>query len=162
MTKTAIFSKLTAIFLCVLTLVSIFSISASAKTSGSSGSSTITVKTKANYFYPGSSSITLRQEKQTLTYQKLYGTKTKNKVGYYGCYNISVYNVTKDKYKNINWYGGKTKKISLDANCTYRITVTYDSMATDIFTSAPWGYSWKRSSSPSWRVNSTWKLATYY
>lgn len=90
------------------------------------------------------------------------GNKTKTKKGYYGCYNITVYNVTKNKTTSIYWGGGQTKKISLDPNCTYRITVRYNSTNTALFTSAPLGYSWKSSSSPGWRVSSTWKVSSYY
>ena len=162
MTKKRFFSKIMAIFFCVLTLFSVSSMSASASTWGGSGSSTVYVSTKANYWYPGASSVTLKQEKQTLTYKKLMGSKTKTKKGYYGCYNIKVYNVTKNKTSNVYWGGGQTKKISLDPNCNYRITVTYNSTNTALFTSAPLGYSWKSSSNPSWKVSSTWKLSSYY
>lgn len=162
MIKSAFLSKLTAIILSVLTVFSFSTLSASAATSGGTRAATITVNTKANYLYPGASSITLKQSKQTLTYKKLGGSKTKTKVGYYGQYDIKVYNVTKNKTNNMTWSGGQTKKISLDPNCTYRITVSYNSTATCMFTSNPIGYSWKSSSTPSWWVGSTWKLASYY
>lgn len=162
MTKKYIFSKILAIFFCILTLFSVSAMNASAATSGGAYSTTINVSTKSNYWYPGSSSVTLKQDKQTLTYKKLMGSKTKTKKGYYGCYNIKVYNVTKNKTSNVYWGGGQTKKISLDPNCTYRITVTYNSTNTALFTSAPWGYSWRSSSNPYWRVSSTWKISSYY
>lgn len=161
----SIYKKVFSLFMVFAILCTMFVASAvttSAATSGGSGSATVVVKSKSNYWYPGASSVTLRQEKQTLTYQALFSSKTKTKTGYYGCYNITVYNVTKNISKNIQWSGGQTKKISLDPNCTYRITVKYDSKATDIFTSSPFGYSWKRTSSPYWRVKSTWKVSSYY
>lgn len=162
MTKKQYFSRITAIFLCVLTLFSLLPVSASAATSGSSSSSVINVKTKSSYWYPGASSVTLKQDKQTLTYKKLMGNKTKTKKGYYGCYDITVYNVTKNKTNSVYWGGGKTKKISLDPNCEYRITVKYNSNNTALFTSSPFGYSYKSSSSPRWEVNSKWKVSSCY
>ena len=161
MTKSAIFSKITAIFLSILTIFSFSAIGASAATSGGYRSSTIYVNTKANYLYPGASSVTLKQSKQTITYEKLGGTKTKTKTDYYGKYSIKVYNVTKNKTTNMSWNAKQTKKISLDPNCQYRITVSYDSNATDVLTrNPPLGYSWKSTSAPSWWVSSTWKLSS--
>ena len=157
--------SITAVFLCMLTLFVSSVGTAFAATSGGSGSATIYVTTKARYYYPGSSSITLKQEKQTMTFKKLGGSKTKTKKDYYGCYNISVRNVTKNDTDNVSWMGGKTKKIKLDGNCDYQITVRYDSTATDIFKGAgspPWGYSWKSTSSPSWKVSGTHKVTSYY
>ena len=162
MRKKKIFSKVTMFLLGVLTLLSLSEVNVSAATSGGSNPSTVFVTTKANYWYPGASSVTLRQDKQTLTYKQLFGNKTKTKEGYYGCYNITVYNVTKNKSKSVYWGGGKTKNISLDPNCTYRITVRYNSTNTSLFTKAPLGYSWKKSSNPGWRVSSTWKVSTCY
>ncbi len=156
--------RIFSVFFCLVMIVTAFSnltITSYAATSGGSRSTTISVSTKANYWYPGTSSITLKQEKQTLTYKALLSNKTKTKSGYYGCYNISVYNVTKNKKSSVYWGGGKTKKISLDPNCTYRITVNYNSTSTAIFTKQPIGYSWKKSSSPSWNVSSTWKISSY-
>lgn len=162
MTEKSIFSRIAAVFLCVLTLFSFSAVNASAATYGGSSASTVNVTTKANYWYPGASSVTLKQDKQTLTYKQLMGNKTKTKKGYYGRYNITVYNVTKNKTTSVYWDGSQTKKISLDPNCTYRITVRYNSNNTALFTSAPLGYSWKSSSSPGWRVSSTWKVSSYY
>ena len=156
--------KLFSILLCaVMAFTALFgtTLTASAATYGGSKSATISVTTKSNYWYPGASSITLSQAKQTLTYKALLSNKTKTKVGYYGCYNISVFNVTKYKTTSVYWNGGKTKKISLDPDCTYKITVSYNSSATAIFTSQPLGYSWKSTSAPSWNVSSTWKVSSY-
>lgn len=154
--------KMLAVLLCLITIFSMISITASAATSGGSSSSSIILSTKANYFYPGASSITLKQTKQTLTYKSLYSNKTKAKTGYYGCYNITVWNVTKQTRSYSTWYGGQTKKISLDPNCNYKITISYNPTATIMFTSQPTGYSYKSSSGPSWKVSSTWKLSYYW
>lgn len=162
MTKKTVFSEITAVFLCVLMLFSFSAVNASAATSGESYSATVNVSTKANYWYPGASSVTLKQNKQTLTYKQLFGNKTKTKKGYYGCYDITVYNVTTDKTKSVYWGGGQTKKISLEPNYTYRITVRYNSINTELFTRAPFGYSLKSSDSPRWWVSSKWKVSSCY
>lgn len=162
MTKKTIFSRIMAIALCIMTLLSLTTVFSFASTSGGKKSATIYVESKANYWYPGASSVTLTQQKQTLTFKALFSNKTKTKTGYYGCYDIKVYNVTKGRTQNVYWGGGKTKKISLDPNCVYRITVRYNDLNTDLFTSAPLGYSWKKSTSPSWWVSSTWKLSSCY
>lgn len=155
-------SRIIAVFLCLSMLFALSAEIAFAATSGGKGSTTINVTTKANYWYPGASSITLKQSKQTLTYRQLTGSKTKTKTGYYGCYDITVYNKTENDSYSVYWGGGQTKKISLDPNCTYRITVRYNSTATALFTSQPFGYSWKSSSSPSWSVSSKWKVSSCY
>ncbi len=155
--------RLLAVLITVISVISMFSataLSSSAATSGGSSSATVYVTTKANYWYPGSSSITLTQQKQTITYKKLNSSKTKTKTGYYGRYDIKVYNVTKKKTTTVYWKGGKTKTISLDKNCQYQITVKYNSANTNTFTSAPLGYSWKSTSSPSWYVSGKWKVSS--
>lgn len=162
MTKKSIFSRIVAVFLCALTLFSFSTVNASAVTSGGRYASTVNVTTKANYWIPGASSVTLKQDKQTLTYKKLWSNKTKTKKGYYGCYDITVYNATKRKTSGKYWGGGRTKKISLDPNCTYRITVSYNSTHTEVLTKPPFGYSLRSSSSPGWRVSSTWKVSSCY
>lgn len=73
MTEKSIFSRIAAVFLCVLTLFSFSAVNASAATYGGSSASTVNVTTKANYWYPGASSVTLKQDKQTLTYKQLMG-----------------------------------------------------------------------------------------
>ncbi|MGM9614954.1 MAG: hypothetical protein ACI3W7_05470 [Oscillospiraceae bacterium] len=162
MTKKSVFCKMTAIFFCILTFFSCFAISASAAAYGGSGTSRVNVTTKANYWVPGASSVTLKQDKQTVTYEKIFGTKTKSSTGYYGCYNISVYNVTKNKTQPVFWGGGQTKKITLDKDCTYVITVTYLADKTELLKRAPVGYYVKNISSPWWRVSSTWKVSSWF
>lgn len=145
----------------VLSVFTSFAISTSAATTGGKKAATITVTSKANYWYPGASSITLEQEKQTMTFKSLLGNKTKTKSGYYGNYKITVSNTTNKKTTSISWNGGKTKKITLDPDCTYKITVSYDSTWTDISVNGPFGYKWKSTSAPKWKVSSTWKVSSY-
>lgn len=157
-----LFTRMLATVFMVLTLLSGTAMGSSAATWGGSGSSTVNVTTKANYGYPGASSITLKQSKQTVTFKKLWGSKEKKKSGYFGRYTITVCNVTKGTSKNVYWSGGQTKKISLDPNCTYRITVCYDSVPTRFFMNAPLGYSVDRITAPSWSVKSKWKVSSCY
>lgn len=141
----------------LLTLMSIAPFSASAATSGTkSSSSTITVRTKSNYWYPGSSSITLKQSKCKYTYKNTWG-KTKTASGY-ADFKINVYctNTGKSFTKRLD---SSSEKIKLDPNKTYKITVSYDSMGTwlNLNGRTP---TWKQT--PSWRVSGTWKLSSYY
>ena len=66
MTKKTIFSRIAAVFLCMLTLFSFSAVNASAATYGGSSASTVNVTTKANYWYPGASSITLKQDTERI------------------------------------------------------------------------------------------------
>lgn len=79
MTKTKRVISLVICLTMAITALFSTSLTVSAATSGGSNSATITVKSKSNYWYPGSSSITLKQEKQTLTYKALNSNKTKTK-----------------------------------------------------------------------------------
>jgi len=161
-TAQCVFSRrLLPILMVIITMFGVFSMPAYAKTYGSTGSSTISVTTKAYYYYPGSSSITLRQDKQTMTYRAILGSKTKTTSGYYGCYNIKVYNITKNTTQNKTWNGGRDYKISLSPNCNYKITVTYN-YALTILRNGPVGYTFSGINGPYWRVNSTWKVPSYY
>ena len=164
MAQSKYFSKIIAVMMILVSFVSMFSISSSAATSGGERSATITVTTKANYWYPGASSITLQQSKQTATYGQFSTSKTKTTTGYFGYYNITVYNITKNTTKSDNWDGGKTKKIKLDPNCTYKITVSYNSTATVTYNvkSPDWRYcNYRGITSPSWKVCSTHKVTSY-
>ena len=150
--------RIIALLLCVICIACFYPQSAAAATSGTSGSATITVKTKAVYYYPGSSSITLKQSKQTLTYKNTSGTKTKTKTGYYGCYTIKVKNCDTGKTKSYTWNKSKSKKISLSKNTNYQITVTYSNIWTSLRNLS--GYKLVNTSTPSWKVSSTWKVSS--
>ena len=90
MAQSKYFSKIIAVMMILVSFVSMFSISSSAATSGGERSATITVTTKANYWYPGASSIKLQQTKQTATYGQFTTGKTKTTTDYFGYYNITV------------------------------------------------------------------------
>lgn len=152
--------KLMSLFLTMIIFIGIcfcFPTTASAATSGSQNrSSTITVNTKANYWYPGSSSITLKQSKTNFTYTNKGKTKT-NKM--YAAYKITYVNNKTGKSKT-TWLTGASKKINLDKNTTYKITVCYDSTKMQIKNIYRQNFKWKPT--PSWWVNSTWKVSSYY
>ena len=153
--------KVVILLLCIMTLLSSSTADVFASTSGGRGTQTMVIQTKSNYWYPGSSSITLKQSKQTLTYQKLWGNKKKTQRGYYGYYNITVSNITKRKTNNLTWSGGQTKKIKLDGNCIYWITVSYNYAAARSFKRPPLGYYLKDMSAPSWWLSSISKVSGY-
>lgn len=134
-----------------------FSSTASAATSGNKNcKSTITVITKANYWYPGSSSITLKQNKTEFTYTKNGKRKTSKM---YAAFRIEYKNCNTGKTKT-TWLTGSSKKIKLDKNATYKVTVSYDSTMMQIKNAYKTNFAWK--TTPCWWVNSKWKVSKYY
>lgn len=158
MTKKLYVSKVIAVLFCILTMFSFSVANTSAATSGGSRSTTINVSTKAAYWYPGSSSITLTQSKQTATLKRS-GKKDKKTTGYFGSYDIIVYNKTKKTTEYKSWDGGKTKKINLKPNCEYTITVNYNPTKVQAY-ELPRSYKGSDLSSPSWWVSSKWKISS--
>lgn len=154
--------RILSLFLAVLTLATIFILPAQAATySWKRGTETIWVETKANYWVPGSSSITIKQDKGTMSYSKtnfwgkVTGTATKK---LYGTWNIHVESTDgKDKYNKT--LSGSSIKLNLKANKNYRITISYDYIA-DTFMGLKYRNA-KWTTEPSWRVSGTWKVADY-
>lgn len=159
--------KLTSFLLALMLLLSVFSASASAAytsraTSGSTRTACFYVTTKANYWKPGSSSITLKQNKGTYIYKR--GSKSKTGKAY-GYYHVSA--VPKCGYgkKTISKnFSGSSIKINLEKNTTYLVTVSYDENCTvnlnisNLKGAFGWRWSgWK--STPSWRVAGSWKVS---
>ena len=116
------FISMLLVLVTVFTTVMVMFIPAHAATT-----STYIVTTKANYWYPGSESITIKQVKEEY-YSNPKKTKTKKR-------NMS-YTVT---CTPISWSGkkpktikkefsGSSKKIDLEKNTTYRVTIV------------PWNY----------------------
>ncbi|MCD8197446.1 MAG: hypothetical protein LUE24_09850 [Lachnospiraceae bacterium] len=135
-----------------------------AATTGGTDTKTITVKTQSNWYKPGSESITLRQNKQTITYKNVSG-KAKEITGYYGYYTITVYNKTDNKTSTVYWKGGKTYKISLGRDKTYSIKVAYNASQTNLKALAAMPKTgWRNMSytSASWYVSSTCKVSSYH
>ena len=160
--------KTISVILAVLTILltlCIGNLSTSAATSGSINNRTITVTTKANYFLPGASSITLKQSKGTYTYTTTnwFGKKSKPKTGScYGYYYVTANPISGKGKRKCEVFCGASKTIKLDTNTTYAITVSYNSTATWLNSNCTkcGDQSWK--STPQWRVSSTWKVSNYY
>ena len=156
-----LYTRMMAIVISIISIVSIFSTTAFAATSSSgTRTQTITVNTKANWWYPGSESITLKQTKGTRTeknYNFLTGkTKTKTKKCY-GTWKV-VAKSTDGKHTLNKKLNGGSLKLSLKANKTYKITVTWDSQA-DTFGTLDHG---SFTQLPTWRVSGTHKVSSYY
>ncbi len=121
---------------------------------------TITVKTKANYWIPGSESVTLSQAKGVCTkytYNPFNGrtsTKTSNQ---YGKWNV-VAKATDGSHTLKKTLSGSSVKLNLKPNKTYKITVSWDHQA-EIFKELDKG---NYTRFPTWKVKSTWKVSSYF
>ena len=161
MTKTKrIFTSVIAFALIFYTLFAM-SIPASAATcSSGTQSRTITVTTKANYWLPGSESITIGQSKGTCvkeTYNIFSGKTTRKSSSQYGEWDITV-RATDGSHTFSKSLRGSSIKLNLKPNKTYKITITWDSQAAIFKTLDKGNYT----SYPTWRVKSTWKVSNYY
>ena len=158
MTKTKTFSKVLAIFLMLLTFVSVMSFSSSAATSGGENTRTINVQTKADWSRVGSESITLKQNKCKYTYQAWswgkWVTKTAN---VYPNYKITIRNNNTGATTTKRW-SSSSIKLSLARNTSYTITVSYDWINTWYSSNCHLG-TWVNS--PSWWVSSTCKASCW-
>lgn len=153
------------IIVSIIALISVLMSSSvfctNAATWGTTGTKTITVITKANYWLPGSSSITLKQTKGTYQYKKyslFKGYKTITTSGY-GTYKITATPIKGNGKVKKATMTGSSKTINLDKNTTYRITVSYDSNATWLNSNCKCS-SWI--TKPSWKVSSNWKVSSCY
>ena len=150
-----------ATLLMVACLTSVSTISASAATRGGEDSKAILVTTQADWSYPGSESITLKQNKNTLTYKSLFSSKTKTKTAY-GYYNITVTPIDGGKSFTKEWDGTSSIKIKLERDKSYWIDVAYDWQETWLSNElgkAPTGYSFSKDNGYSWWVGSTHKAS---
>lgn len=155
-----IFSTVLAIAMIFCTIFAL-SLPASAATySSGKQTRTITVVTKANYWLPGSESITLSQSKGVCTKETYNFFKRKTSVKtskQYGEWDISVKS-TDGKHSFKKSLTGGSVKLNLKPNKTYKITVTWDSQA-ELFKTLNKG---NYTTLPTWRVKSTWKVSNYY
>lgn len=147
-----------AIISCALALI----IPASAATSGGTNTRTIKVQTQADWYHPGTESITLKQNKCKYTYQKQqtlkpwkWDTKTATKYAYY---NITIKNETTGKTQTKKWQSASIK-LKLDRDCRYSITVSYGSWNTFWIKASEKGHAWN--STPSWWVSATHKASAW-
>ena len=117
--------RLTAVFLCVLTIFSVFS-SMMLQASAYSDTDCYTVTTKANYWYPGSESITVSQSKEVYYSNKAH-TKTKKRNALVCTVTCTPISGTGKKTIN-KTFTGSSKTIKLEKNTTYRVKITYKSV----------------------------------
>lgn len=119
--KKGLAKKIMSVLFAFFTIFTTFSITAIPSYAATSSSYTVT--TKANYWYPGSESITIKQTKEKY-YKNLKRTKTATR---YMSYNVTC--------TPVKWTGSKpatiTKSfksgsitVNLEKNVTYRVTIT--------------------------------------
>lgn len=161
MTKTKRFFTSAISFALIFCTLFAMSIPAFAATSSSGTQSrTITVTTKANYWLPGSESITIGQSKGTCvkeTYNIFSGKTTRKSSSQYGEWDITV-RATDGSHTFNKSLTGSSIKLNLKPNKTYKITITWDSQAAFFKTLDKGNYT----SYPTWRVKSTRKVSSYY
>ena len=161
MTKTKrIFTAVIAFTLIFCTLFAMIIPTSAATCSSGTQSRTITVTTKANYWLPGSESITIGQSKGTCVkeaYNIFSGKTTRKSSRQYGEWDITV-RATDGSHTFSKSLRGSSIKLNLKPNKTYKITITWDSQAAIFKTLDKGNYT----SYPTWRVKSTWKVSNYY
>lgn len=144
--------KRTITFILVFSLIlTVFMIPVSAATSGSNKSSTIYVTTKANWLKSGSESITLTPRQGV----ERNGTK------FYCSYSVTVYrygNATTKYYTLDSKCNGKSLKINLARNASYKITVTPSESYQAVCELKSIGG--KLKSYPSWYISKTNKISS--
>ncbi len=155
--------RILSLVLVVCMVSSALCTSAFAATSGGRGTQTITVVTKSNWWYPGHESITLRQDKVTVTYTNWRNSNKTKTATYYPTYVISIKNTNTGKTVTKTW-DSKSITLKLDRNATYKITVSYANSPKNLMagtSKAPLGYLYKNETSPNWWVNSTCKASAW-
>ena len=156
--------RILALMLVVVFILSCMILPASAATTSSgTNTQTITVVTKANWSDPGGESITISQSKGSFSYSDTswYGRETgkTNTKNVYGTWKITVSAADGSHSYSKTWKDGAIK-LSLKANKTYKITLSYNGMH-DVFSGLDYrNFRWTRY--PSWRVKSTWKVSSCY
>lgn len=159
MTKTKRICALLMSLVLAFSMAFSTAISASAATS-SRGTKTqvIYVETKANWWIPGSESITLSQTKGTrtaTTYTLTGKTKTKN-TSCYGTWDV-VAVATDGSHTVKGTLSGGSLKLKLKPNKAYEITITWNSDKDMINSISKGGFS----KLPTWKVSSTYKVSYY-
>jgi hypothetical protein len=159
------FKAIVSLFFVFLMMTFCMVVSTSAATSSGTiynEKQTITVITKANYAYPGSSSVTLSQNKGTISYSKtnLRGKVTGTaKTKEYGTWKV-VAKSTDGKSTVSKKLTGSSVTLNLKPNKTYKITVTYDTMSEILLMYKRRNSTW--TITPSWKVKSTNKVSSCY
>lgn len=159
-----IIKKIIALTLIVVSILSCSAIAANAATSGNRDATyTMTVTTKANWWIPGGESITISQTKGTFKYSKtdFWGNET-GKTGSgtaYGSWTVSA-RATDGSHYTSKSLGGKSVKLDLKPNKTYKVTIRYISVIDDGYATKYHKFHWTQR--PQWRVSKTWKVSNYY
>lgn len=154
-----IVKQLISLSLVVTLFTGLFCMPVHAATSGRGGTSSISATTSSHWWYPGSESITLKQNKQTYTYRtwSIFKGWYDKKGSGYPVYYVTVHNNTtnRNEYSNKK-FSGSSIKLNLKTNSNYTITVRHDSSATWLANDCNWsgsGYWWVASSH---KVDSLW------
>lgn len=161
MTRTKkLFTTLIAIVMIFCTMFAITVPTSAATCSSGTSTRTITVRTKANYWIPGSESITISQSKGVCTkknYNFLTGKTSYKSTNQYGEWDITV-RATDGSHTFYKSLTGGSIKLNLKPNKTYNITITWDSTAATLKCLSKGNYT----TYPTWRVKSTYKVSSYY
>lgn len=155
-----VFTTAIALIMSICTLSSLILPASAATRSSGTRTQTITVTTKANYWLPGSESITISQSKGTCvkeTYNFFTGKTSRKTSNQYGEWDIVVA-ATDGSHTFKKSLTGGSIKLTLKPNKTYKITITWDTQA-EFFKELNKG---DYTSYPTWRVKSTWKVSNYY
>ncbi len=148
---------------CLILVSTIFATilpAAAATTSSGTSTRTITVNTKANWWKPGSESITISQAKGVCTkksYNIFTGKWSAKSSNQYGEWDIRV-EATDGSHSYTETLTGSSIKLKLKANKTYKITITWDSQAATLKEVSKGNYT----TYPTWRVSKTNKVSSYY
>lgn len=125
--KNGFFKKVLSVMFALMTMFSVFAITAP-QAAAYSGSESFVVTTKANYWYPGKESITVKQSKEKY-YSKKDKSKTKTRNALVCTVKCVPTSWTGKKPATITKsFSGSSKTISLEKNVTYRVTVTWNSV----------------------------------
>lgn len=153
--------KIFALALVIITMFSCMILPASAATTSYGTSTrTITVNTKAAYYYPGSSSITLKQTQGTYAYSKNGSTRI-GKAYYWWTVKVAATDGSHSYTKN---FKDGSIQLNLKPNKTYKITIslnTYQNTIQEVNFHRKYN-NWRWTTQPSWRVSSTWKVSSYW
>jgi hypothetical protein len=163
--------SIVSLTLVLVTVISCLIIPASAasnslkitpSSNGTTKTQTFQVTTKANYWLPGSSSVTLSQSKGTISYSKtnFWGKITGSaKTTSYGTWNI-VAKSTDGKDTVNKTLTGSSVTINLKPNKTYNVTVSYNGAVDTVILMKHTNSQW--TTYPSWQLKSTWKVSSYW
>lgn len=154
--------RIISAFCVVIVLLSLVVLPAGAATySYDTSTQSFIVETKANWWYPGSESVSISASKGTFSYsetswfgKKTGKTKTKKE---YGTWKISVSSLD-GSHSFSKTMKGSSIKLNLKPNKTYRVTVSYDGTQ-DTFRQLNYrDFRWNNY--PSWKVSGTWKVSS--